>query len=164
MQKKDFRPGDKVRISRAGDVIPEVIERVKQAGKKRAKPFQMPEKCPVCGTKVIKDGAYHFCPAGLKCEPQLIGRILHYASRDALDIEELGEETARGLVKKGFVSNLADLYELTVADLLQLERFAQKSAQKLYQAIQEAKSPLAGSVLVRFGDSARGTTCGPPIG
>jgi DNA ligase (NAD+) len=138
-QKKDLRRGDKVRIARAGDVIPEVVDRVKQPGKERSKPFQMPKSCPVCGTEIVREGAYHICPNGLSCKPQLIGRIFHYGSRAALDIEGLGEETARDLVEKGFVSNLADLYELSVEDLKQLEGFADKSAKKLHKAIQDTK-------------------------
>ncbi len=79
--KKDLRVGDKVRIARAGDVIPEVIERIPEPCGKRGRPFAMPKTCPVCGTAVLREGAYYFCPAGLSCRAQLIGHILHYASR-----------------------------------------------------------------------------------
>lgn len=151
LQEKDVREGDQVRIARAGDVIPEVIERVKQPGKKRSSKFQMPEQCPVCGTHIVQEGAYHYCPAGLSCEPQLIGRIQHYASRAALDINGLGEETSRDLVKKGFVKNLADLYQLSVDDLLQLEGFAEKSAKQLHDAIQDAKQPRLDRFLYGLG-------------
>jgi len=150
-QRKDVRPGDKVRIARAGDVIPEVVERVNEPGKARAKPFRMPKDCPVCGTEIVREGAYHICPNGLRCQPQLIGRIVHYGSRAALDIDGLGEETARELVEKGLVKNLADLYELTVDDLLQLERFADKSARNLHKAIQETKTPQLDRFLFALG-------------
>ncbi len=138
VRKKDVRPGDKVRVARAGDVIPEVVERIEEPGKKRGKAFSMPKKCPVCGTEVTREGAYYFCPAGLSCPAQLIGHILHYASRNALNIEGLGDQIARQMVERGMVRDVADLYRLTVADLLELEGFAEKSAQNLYQAIQSA--------------------------
>jgi DNA ligase (NAD+) len=139
VRRKDVRPGDKVRIERAGDVIPEVIERVEQPGKKRGKPFSMPGKCPACGTKVRREGAYYYCPASLTCPPQLVARITHYASRDALDIQGLGHETARELVERGMVRTIADLYDLSVDDLKQLEGFAEKSARQLHDAIRKAK-------------------------
>lgn len=140
-RRKDVRPGDRVRIARAGDVIPEVVERVPQPGKERAEAFRMPRKCPVCGTEIVREGAYHVCPNGLRCQPQLIGRIFHYGSRSAMDIEGLGEETARDLVEKGLVTDLADLYALSADDLLQLEGVAEKSAKNLHEAIQETKRP-----------------------
>lgn len=137
--RKDVRPGDKVRIVRAGDVIPEVMERIKEPGKKRGKKFSMPEECPVCGTRVIREGAYYFCPAGLACRAQLVGHIIHYASRDAMNIEGLGDKIARQLVERNMVKDVADLYNLSKEDLLKLEGFAEKSAQNLYDAIQNAR-------------------------
>ncbi|MCK9275157.1 MAG: NAD-dependent DNA ligase LigA [Syntrophales bacterium] len=141
LKRKDVRPGDKVRIVRAGDVIPEVLERIGDAGSKRGEPFVMPKKCPACGSTVLKEGAYYFCPAGLACPPQLIGHILHYGSRHALDIEGLGWKTATQLVEKGLVRDIADLYRLSKDDLLLLEGFAEKSARALYMAIQNATRP-----------------------
>lgn len=108
VHRKDVRPGDKVRIARAGDVIPEVVERVKQPGQKRSKAFSMPGECPICGAEIEKEGAYACCPAGLSCPPQLIGHIVHYSSREALDINGLGEKTARQLVENSLVDDLAD--------------------------------------------------------
>jgi DNA ligase (NAD+) len=148
---KDVRPGDKVRVARAGDVIPEIIERVEEPGKKRGEKFSMPERCPVCGAKVFKEGAYYFCPAGLSCAPQMIGRIIHYASRNAMDIEGLGDKTAKDMVQKGMVKDIADLYRLSVEDLLKLEGFAEKSATQLYKAIQGTKSPRLDRFLYALG-------------
>lgn len=139
VRKKDVRPGDKVRVARAGDVIPEVVERIKEPGKKRGPEFSMPRQCPVCGSAVVREGAYYFCPAGLACPAQLIGHLLHYCSRNAMNIEGLGDKIARQLVDRGMVEDVADLYRLRVEDLLELEGFAEKSAQKLYEAIQRAK-------------------------
>ena len=141
LERKDVRVGDRVRIERAGDVIPEVVERVKQPGKKRSRPFEMPDRCPSCGGPVERQGAHHVCTAGLACPAQLVGRILHYASREALDITGLGEETARQLVERGWVEDMADLYALDVDRLKQLEGFADRSARQLHEAIQEARSP-----------------------
>lgn len=139
VHRKDVRVGDKVRIARAGDVIPEVVERIKERGRKRGKKFSMPGKCPACGSEILREGAYHICAAGLSCPPQLAGRIIHYASREAMNIEGLGEETAKQLVTRGLVEDVADLYGLSVDDILQLEGFARKSAKKLHKAIQNAK-------------------------
>jgi DNA ligase (NAD+) len=139
VRKKDVRPGDKVRVARAGDVIPEVVERIAEPGKKRGREFSMPKRCPVCRSEVSREGAYYFCPAGLSCPAQLIGHILHYASRNALNIEGLGDQIARQMVEREMVKDVADLYWLTVADLLELEGFAEKSARNLYEAIQSAK-------------------------
>ncbi len=139
VRKKDVRKGDKVRVARAGDVIPEVVERIKEPGKKRGPEFHMPKKCPVCGSDVVREGAYYFCPAGLSCPAQLIGHILHYCSRNAMNIEGLGDKIARQLVDRGMVKDVADLYRLRVEDLLELEGFADRSAQKLHQAIQRTK-------------------------
>ncbi|HZD54896.1 MAG TPA: NAD-dependent DNA ligase LigA, partial [Candidatus Aquicultoraceae bacterium] len=109
VRKKDVRPGDRVKVARAGDVIPEILG-VEEKGKKRGKKFSMPGKCPACGSKVFREGAYVFCPAGLSCPAQLVGRIRHYGSREAMDIEGLGEETIRDLARRGMVKDMADLY------------------------------------------------------
>lgn len=141
VHRKDVRKGDRVRIARAGDVIPEVLERIEQAGKRRGNPFSMSKCCPVCGTKVVRQGAYYICPAELSCSAQLVGRIVHYASRNAMDIAHLSDKTAQQLVERGMVDDLADLYKLTVEDLRSLEGFAEKSANQLHDAIQNAKEP-----------------------
>ncbi|MFW6147464.1 MAG: NAD-dependent DNA ligase LigA [Thermodesulfobacteriota bacterium] len=150
-RKKDVRPGDKVRVARAGDVIPEIIERVKEPGKKRGEKFSMPKRCPVCGAKIFKEGAYYFCPGGLSCPPQVIGRIIHYASRNAMDIDGLGDKTAKDLVQKGIVKDIADLYSLSAEDFLKLEGFAEKSAAQFYNAIQDTKSPRLDRFLYALG-------------
>jgi len=151
VHRKDVRPGDKVRIARAGDVIPEVVERIKQPGRKRAAKFAMPTACPACGAEVVREGAYHVCPAGLACPPQLIGHLKHFASQEAMDVDGLGDETARELVDKGLVRDLADLYELSVDDLRGLETFAEKKARKLHQAIQKSKRPRLDRFLFALG-------------
>ncbi len=149
--RKDVRPGDRVRVERAGDVIPEVVERIKERGRKRGEKFSMPDTCPSCSAQVVREGAYSFCPAGLSCPAQLIGHIIHFASRDALNIEGLGEKTAKDMVRKEMVENMADLYRLTVEDLLELEGFADKSARQLHEAIQAKKEPRLDRFLYALG-------------
>jgi DNA ligase (NAD+) len=151
VRKKDVRPGDEVRIERAGDVIPEVVERLKTPGKKRAGPFAMPDTCPVCGSDIVREGAYYLCPAGLSCEAQLVGRIIHYAARDAMDIEGLGEKTVKALVDQGLVKDIADLYQLAADDIQRLEGFAEKSSKKLHRAIQDRKKPRLDRFLYALG-------------
>jgi DNA ligase (NAD+) len=101
----------------------------------------MTKKCPACGAKIYREKAYYFCPAGLSCPTQLIGRVIHYGSRNAMDIKGLGEETAKDMVEKDLVKGIVDLYKLTVENLLELESYAQKSASQLHSAIQETKNP-----------------------
>lgn len=149
--KKDLRVGDKVRIARAGDVIPEVIERIPEPGRKRGQPFAMPKTCPVCGTAVLREGAYYFCPAGLSCRAQLIGHILHYASRYAMNIDGLGEKIAARLVDREKVKDVADLYALGTGDLLELEGFAEKSAENLQRSIRSAMNPRLDRFLLGLG-------------
>ncbi|MBN2367248.1 MAG: NAD-dependent DNA ligase LigA [Calditrichaeota bacterium] len=151
VHEKDVRRGDKVRIIRAGDVIPEVVERVKSGGKKRGPKFTMPDECPVCGTEVVNEGAYYFCPAGLSCPAQLKNRIQHYASREAMNIENLGDKIVDRMVKRGMLKNLPDLYHLSKKDIKELEGFAEKSASKLYDAIQESKKPELDRFLYALG-------------
>lgn len=141
IRRKDLRIGDTVRVARAGDVIPEIVERITHAARRRARAFKMPRHCPACGTTVVREGAYVICPAGLACPAQLHGHLVHYAARDALDIRGLGEKTARQLVERELVKDLADLYQLSVYDLKSLDGFAEKSAEALHQAIHNATSP-----------------------
>ncbi len=140
--RKDIRRGDMVRIERAGDVIPAVVERVPSgpAGeKRREKPFSMPSTCPVCGSAVEEEGANHYCTGGISCPMQLKRGMEHFASRDALDIEGLGEKNVELLVDHGLISDFADLFRLTRENLLGLERFADKSAENLLAAIEASK-------------------------
>ena len=151
VRRKDVRIGDQVRIERAGDVIPEVVERVARPGGRRGKPFSMPKKCPVCGAEVYREGAYTFCPNTLSCRGQLVGRLIHYASREAMNIEGLGRKTAEELVEKELVQSIADLYRLSVEDLKQLEGFAEKSARQLHESIHRAKKARLDRFLYALG-------------
>jgi len=136
VQRKDIRIGDEVRVLRAGDVIPEVAEVVDPDRPGRREPFTMPSHCPVCGSEVVREGAYHICPAGLSCPAQLSGSLIHFVSRDAMDIENLGEKNIKQLVDRGLVADIADLYSLTKEQIETLEGFADKSARTVYDNIQ----------------------------
>jgi DNA ligase (NAD+) len=141
VRRKDVRVGDRVRIQRAGDVIPEVVEVLHEHRKENPAPapFEMPSSCPVCGFPVVVKGANHVCTGGWSCRAQQIGRIQHFASRGAMEIEFLGEKTVAQLVERGLVNDLADLYRLEKGSLLDLEGFADKSAENLIQAIEASK-------------------------
>ena len=149
--RKDVRVGDRVRVARAGDVIPEVVERVGRPRGRRRRRFRTPRRCPSCGGPVVREGAYRVCPAGLACPAQLAGRLIHWASRDALDIAGLGPETAKQLVELGRVRDVADLYRLRVRDLEGLEGFARRSAEALARAIGSARSPRLDRFLYALG-------------
>ncbi len=137
--RKDIRKGDRVRVQRAGDVIPQVLERIEEPGRTRAEPWVMPATCPSCGTELVERGPYTFCPNLFDCHAQLAGRIQHLASRYALDIEGLGDETARLLVREGVIDHLPQLFELSAERLTELEGFAEKSATNLVEALRRAR-------------------------
>lgn len=139
--RKDVREGDRVRIQRAGDVIPQVVERIEEPDRPRSEPFRMPERCPACDTEVIEDGPRTVCPNRFGCPAQLKGRIVHFGSRNALDIEGLGEETAALLVDRELVRELADLFDLEPDQLTGLPGFAEKSAANLVEGIRRRTTP-----------------------
>jgi DNA ligase (NAD+) len=157
LKRKDLREGDKVRIQRAGDVIPQVVE-VVSTGDDRPPPFEMPTECPACHTPVVEDGPRTICPNRFGCPAQLKGRIVHFGARSALDIEGLGEETANLLVDRGLVSELAGLFDLQPEQLMALEGFAEKSATALVAAIQAKKAPELDRFLVALGIPEVGVT------
>ncbi len=138
--RKDVREGDTVRVQRAGDVIPQVIEVIEEADRERGPAWRMPAECPSCGTRLVERGPFTVCPNSFECPAQLVGRIVHFASRDALDLEGLGEKTARLFVAEGLVRALPDLFDLRAEQLLPLEGFADKSANDLVAAIEKASN------------------------
>ncbi len=148
VRRKDVRVGDTVAVRRAGDVIPEVVYVVRDRRPSGAREFSLPSKCPVCGSRVVRaqDEAVARCSGGLYCGAQRKQALLHFASRRALDIEGLGEKLVDQLVEDQRVQTPADLYGLEVAELAQLERMGEKSAQNLVSAIERSK----GTTLARF--------------
>ncbi|MBW3534036.1 MAG: NAD-dependent DNA ligase LigA [Gemmatimonadetes bacterium] len=156
--RKDVREGDTVRIQRAGDVIPQVVERVEVEGEERGEPFSMPDACPACETPLEERGPYTICPNRFGCPAQLKGRIVHFGARNALDIEGLGEETAALLVERGLVTDLAELWDLKAEDLVDLPGFAEKSAAKLVEGIQARRRPELRRFLYGLGIPEVGAT------
>ena len=148
--RKDIRVGDLVVIERGGEVIPKVVEVILDERPVASVPFAMPETCPVCGTPVhaIVDEVDLRCP-NASCKAQIEERIKHYARRQAMDIEGLGDKLVAVLVETGAVKNIADLYTLEPVSLAQLERMGEKSAANLVQSI--AKSRATGLQRLLFG-------------
>ena len=138
LRKKDVRIGDTVVVERAGDVIPEVVSVITSKRTGAEKEFRMPDRCPVCGADVIKEGPIVRC-IGVSCSAQLKERIRHFASLRALNIDGLGEKLIEQLVDSKMVSDAADLFFLTRTDLLKLERMGEKSAQNILDAIETSK-------------------------
>lgn len=143
------RVGDSVIVERAGEVIPKIIKVVEQKGKN---PILPPEKCPVCGGKVYKEqgevGYYCVNPA---CPAQLRARLLHFASRDAMDIDGLGESIMDQLLERNFVADFADIYKLTFFHVLNLENFKDKKAQNLLDSIEASKHKPLSKLLFALG-------------
>jgi DNA ligase (NAD+) len=157
IDKKDVRVGDTVVIQRAGDVIPEVVQVIISKRRGTEKKFRMPSKCPVCEAEVIKEEAIHRC-IGLDCPAQLKGRIKHFASKRAMDIEGLGVKLVDQLVETGLVKDVADLYYLKKEDLIELERMASKSAQNIISAIDKSKTKPLSKFLYALGIRHLGET------
>ncbi|MGH9379505.1 MAG: NAD-dependent DNA ligase LigA [Thermoanaerobaculia bacterium] len=186
LERKDVRPGDRVRIQRAGDVIPQVVEvippeppseaagpsrsagpqatsppgprasarpagrgsaRKQPARKRRGRRPKPPKKCPSCGTPLEERRPFVVCPNSFGCPAQLVGRLVHFGSRHALDVEGLGGETAKLLVENDLVRSLPDLFEVRAEQLIELEGFAEKSANALVAAIRRS---VDGADLDRF--------------
>ena len=152
MKRKDIRVGDTVVVERAGEVIPHVVMVVKEKRTGKEKPFPIPERCPVCGSRVVREeGEVAARCIGLDCPAQVQERIRHFASRGAMDIEGLGEKNVELLYSKGLISHFVDIYKLKKEDLLNLPRFAEKSAQNLIEAIERSKNTTLSRFLYALG-------------
>jgi DNA ligase (NAD+) len=153
VRRKDVRVGDTVVIRRAGDVIPEVVRVLPERRPQGALPVQRPERCPVCGSQVLKpEGeAVARCTGGFSCAAQRQEAIRHFASRPAMDIEGLGEKLIAQLVEGGAVRSPADLYTLSVEQLQTLERMGKKSAENLHRAIERSKHTTLPRLLYALG-------------
>ena len=153
IRRKDVRIGDTVIVRRAGDVIPEVVAVVKMKRPKRTRRFRMPEKCPVCGSEVVRlEGEVDArCSGGLYCSAQRVEAIKHFASRRAMDIEGLGDKLVEQLDRKGLIHDVADLYRLKLEEVAALERMGEKSAENLLQALEKSKSTTLARFLFALG-------------
>jgi len=153
IEKLDIRVNDTVFVEKGGEIIPKIIAVDLSKRPADTEPTQYITHCPECQTELTRtEGeANHYCPNFYGCPPQIIGRIQHYISRKAMDIEGLGGETVALLFNYGLVKNYADLYELSVEQILPLERMAQKSAENLINGVQNSKNIPFESVLFALG-------------
>lgn len=152
ISEKDIRIGDTVIVQKAGEIIPEIVSVVKEKRPTDAIPYQIPDRCPVCGAPVRRDpdGVAIRC-TGAECPAQLLRNLTHFASRDAMDIEGLGPAAVEALVNAGLVKTPADLYRLKASDVEGLERMGKKSAENLIAAIERSKSQGMARLLFAFG-------------
>ena len=151
---KDIREGDRVEVIRAGEVIPQVVRPLLEGvdPAERARPWQMPDRCPRCNTPVERpaDEAMRYGP-NVSCPGRVLEGIVHFASRDAMDIRGLGYERVRQLLDNRLIADVADLYEVTAAQLVELERFAEQSAEQLVAAIAASRERPLSSLLFGLG-------------
>lgn len=138
IDEKDIRIGDKIIVRKAGDIIPEVLKSVSHS--ENSKPFKLPSECPVCGTPSVRyeDESVLRCP-NAECPAQLLKNLIHFASKEAMNIDGMGQAIMSLLVEKGLVKSASDIYELKASDLVMLERFGEKSAQNLIDSIEKSK-------------------------
>ena len=151
IEKLDVRVGDMVFVEKGGEIIPKIIAVAKRGNE--TQPTKYITHCPECETELVRNEgeANHYCPNFYGCPPQIIGRIQHFISRKAMDIDGLGGETVALLYHNGLIKNYADLYDLTIEKVLPLERMAQKSAENLIQGIQKSKEIPFERVLFALG-------------
>ena len=149
---KDLRVGDRVEVVRAGEVIPQILRSSIAEGAPRRPPFEMPSECPACGTPVERpEGeAMRYCP-NVSCPGRILESIVHFASRDAMDIRGLGYERVRQLLEAGLIADVAGLYDLQVSRLVELDRFGEQSAGQLVAAIEASKTRPLSTLLFGLG-------------
>ena len=153
LDRKDVRVGDTVVVRRAGEVIPEIVRVVLDQRPPHSQRFMIPKQCPVCGSEVIRaEGeAVARCTGTLSCPAQRIQAILHFGSRRAMDIQGLGDKLVEQLVERSEVRDVADLYRLTEARLVQCERMGKKSASNLIAALEHSKDTTLARFLYALG-------------
>ena len=152
IDRKDVRIGDMVVIQRAGDVIPEVVEVMREKRTGQEKKFRIPDRCPVCGSEVDKpEGEAVARCTGVACPAQLKETIIHFASREAMNIEGLGEKIIEQMVERKLIQDYADLYALTLSDLLTLERMGPKLAGNILAAIEGSKKTTLERLIYALG-------------
>jgi len=156
--KKDIKIGDTVVIHKAGDIIPEVVEVIKKLRTGKEKKFKMPEVCPICGGSIVQEkimdkkklSSAHFC-VNKNCFAVEKENLIHFVSKKGLNIDGLGKSIVEQLMNEGLVSSVADIFSLKVGDLESLERFAEKSAQNLIEAIEKSKKASFEKILFGLG-------------
>lgn len=152
IKEKDIRIGDTVVIQKAGDVIPEIVEVVKSKRTGEEKIFKMPRTCPVCGAQAVREeGEAVVRCIGIECPAKLYRSIIHFASKEAMDIKGLGDAIIEELIERKLVSNISDLYNLTLEDIATLKKNGKKFAQNLINSIEESKNRELHRVITSLG-------------
>lgn len=150
IDERKIRVGDEITVRKAGDIIPEVLGVANATGS--GEPFKLPDTCPVCGAKAIRDeGESALRCSNIDCPAQVLRRIIYFASKPAMDIDGLGPEKAKALYESGVISSISDIYRITAEDLLKLEGYKQKSADNLIRAIEKSKSNSLDRLLCGLG-------------
>lgn len=160
IKKLDLHEHDFVYVEKGGEIIPKIVGINTEKRTEKSKEIEYIKHCPECGTELVKieDQAIHFCPNELHCPPQVVGRMIHYVSRKALNIDNLGSETIEQLYRERLIENPADFYVLTKDQLLPLERMAEKSAQNIITGIEKSKEIPFEKVLYGIGIKHVGET------
>ena len=158
IKEKDLKIGDTVVIQKAGDVIPEIVEVKKNKRTGEEKDFNMPKVCPVCGAEAVREeGEAALRCTGIECPAKLFRNLVHFASREAMNIDGLGEQIIKQLLDKGLISNMADIYSLTLEDVASLKKNGKKFAENLINAINNSKQNDLYRLITAFGIRHVGT-------
>jgi len=160
IKKLDLHDHDFVYVEKGGEIIPKIVGVNTEKRTSKSKEIEYIKHCPECGTELVKveDQAIHFCPNDLHCPPQVVGRMIHYVSRKALNIDNLGSETIEQLYRERLIENPADFYTLTKEQILPLERMAEKSVQNILDGIEKSKEISFEKVLYGIGIKHVGET------
>ncbi|MCI1945609.1 NAD-dependent DNA ligase LigA [Clostridium luticellarii] len=150
IRRKGIKIGCRVFVRRSNDVIPEITS-VVEDDKEKTREIEVPKQCPYCGSKLIKDGVHYFCENTLSCKPQMVKSIVHFGSREAMDIEGFSEKTAEQLFEKLNIKSIADLYRIRKEDLMTLDKFGEKKSHNLVNSIEKSKNCDLASFIYALG-------------
>ena len=149
IERKGVRLNSRVLIRRSNEVIPEIMGVVDTD--EETEEIKKPTHCPACNSELIQEGVHIFCPNSLTCKPQLVSRMVHFASRDAMNIEGFNEKTAEKLFEELNLTDVADIYEIKYDDLIKLEGFKDKKTNNLLEAIERSKDTTLDAFIYALG-------------
>ncbi len=150
IKRKNVKLGAKVLVRRSNDVIPEIMGVVEES-LEESEEIQAPDRCPYCNSHLVQNGVHYYCENTLSCKPQMVKSIVHFASREAMNIAGFSEKTAEQLFEKLDIKSIADLYKIKKEELLTLEKFKDKKSQNLIDAIQNSKNCDLASFIYALG-------------